>query len=211
MNSPTNSGPAAHAAGPAPYATLFVCTGNIARSASAELLARQRSPEDSRLVFASAGTAAVVGSPVAEEVGAELRERGVPFGEHRAQQLTGEMIRHADIVLAMEGHHRQWILDEWPAAVGKTFLLKHAARNLSAAHAPVSGMTDPAVWLRSHAAAAARGRHRRSLSQGKRSRPPGRHGDSGRDRRAAPRAPPLGGRHRTLIVTRAVAGRGLSG
>lgn len=153
MNSPTNSGPAAHAAGPAPYATLFVCTGNIARSASAELLARHRSPEDSRLVFASAGTAAVVGSPVAEEVGAELRERGVPFGEHRAQQLTGEMIRHADIVLAMEGHHRQWILDEWPAAVGKTFLLKHAARNLSAAHAPVSGMTDPAVWLRSHAAA----------------------------------------------------------
>lgn len=150
MNRLTNSGSAAHAAGPTPYAVLFVCTGNIARSASAELISRNRSPENSRLVFASAGTAAVVGSPVAEEVAVELRARGVPCDGHRAQQLTGEMVRHADLVLAMEGHHRQWILDEWPGAVGKTFLLKHAARNLRAADGPATGTEDPAVWLRSH-------------------------------------------------------------
>ncbi|WP_085528662.1 hypothetical protein [Kocuria massiliensis] len=139
---------------PTPFGVLFVCTGNIARSASSELIARHRCESSPQLEFASAGTAAVVGSPVAPEMGAELERRGVPFDGHRGQQLVGDMVRHADIVLVMETHHRQWILDEWPGAVGTTFLLKHAARELAAGFDPASAPVDPAAWLRTYSSKA---------------------------------------------------------
>lgn len=139
-----------HASGRAPYAVLFVCTGNIARSASAEILARMHSPQDSSLVFASAGTAAVVGSGVAPDVDSELELRGARIERHRAQQLTRHMVDGADLVLAMEPHHRAWILDEWPVAAQKTHLLKHVAMHLP--QAPVSGTeSDPAQWMRRNA------------------------------------------------------------
>lgn len=166
---------AAHARSRAPYAVLFVCTGNIARSAAAEIIAAASVPPGSGLEFAGAGTGAVVGSGVASEVQQALVRRGLDVSRHRAQQLTGEMVRGADLVLAMEPEHRRWILDEWPQAVSRTFLLGQAARLLperptsgpasagtesagrESAGTPTSGppghggtRPDPAEWLRHH-------------------------------------------------------------
>lgn len=161
---------AAHARSRAPYAVLFVCTGNIARSAAAQIIAAASVPPRSGLEFAGAGTGAVVGSGVASEVRRALVRRGLDVSEHRAQQLTGGMVRGADLVLTMEPEHRRWILDEWPQAVSRTFLLGQAARLLperpasggTSAGAPEAGMPtsgpaghggarpDPAEWLRHH-------------------------------------------------------------
>lgn len=60
--------PADAPASQAPYRVLFVCQGNIARSAAAEAMARASCPTASGLEFSSAGTGAVVGHGVAREV-----------------------------------------------------------------------------------------------------------------------------------------------
>lgn len=51
--------------------------------------------------------------------------KDIDLSAHRAKQLTLEHLRQADLVLVMEKHHRQAVLDLDPTARGKTFLLGH--------------------------------------------------------------------------------------
>ena len=113
---------------------LFVCTGNICRSAFAERLA-VRLVEDLPAghpargwEFASAGISGLGGSPMCPEMAAELTARGGSADGFVAQQLTGAMARSADLILALEPVHRAWVIDEWPALIRRTWLLGQAAR-----------------------------------------------------------------------------------
>lgn len=107
---------------------LFVCTGNIARSASAQYIAEQLSDADSGWTFDSAGTGAVVGSGVAPFIDAELESRGVKFHNHRAKQITAALLEESALVLVMEKEHLNWIVREWPQHRSKIHLLKQMAR-----------------------------------------------------------------------------------
>jgi len=95
---------------------LTVCVGNICRSPVAEALLRSRLP--GRKVW-SAGLHAVVGH------GAEATARdiaalhGLDLSAHRAQQITGWMCKHADLVLVMEAGHQQELERNYPLARGK--------------------------------------------------------------------------------------------
>lgn len=155
------SGRAAHARS-APFALLFVCQGNVARSPAAQLLAARRlaaaSDAGAGIETASAGTGALVGAGIAPEIGTELAERGVDASGHRAQQLGAGLLRAADLVLVMEAEHRRWILEEWPGAVRSVFLLGTAARVLGAQRSspatpvdagtlPPHGAGDPTTGL----------------------------------------------------------------
>ncbi|WP_179229173.1 dTDP-4-dehydrorhamnose 3,5-epimerase family protein [Parenemella sanctibonifatiensis] len=128
--------PVAQAAAPAPdptrpYRVLFVCTANICRSAYADVAARHLSPEG--LHFSSAGTQALVDQPVDPPMAAHLAvpETGQ---QHRARQLTRHLVDEADLVLTMAADHRRHILDDWPTAAPKVYVIGHAAREL--AHLP---------------------------------------------------------------------------
>ena len=106
---------------------LIVCTGNICRSPAAAYLFRQRlgkTPSWAGQV-ASAGIDALVGQGADETVQAVMSAQGIDLSAHRATQLTLEHLRQADLVLVMEKHQRQAILDMDPTARGKTFLLGH--------------------------------------------------------------------------------------
>lgn len=107
---------------------LFVCTGNIARSASAQYLAAQLSDPVSGWTFDSAGTGAVVGSGLAPHLDYELEKRGIDHSSHSAKQIDGKILADAALVLVMEEEHRNWILREWPQYRPKVHLLKHMAR-----------------------------------------------------------------------------------
>lgn len=106
---------------------LFVCTGNIARSASAQYIATQLAGETT-WTFDSAGIGAVVGAPVAEHIDAELDRRGVNHTGHRAKQLTEDMVASSALVLCMEKEHLDWIVREWPKYRSRVHLLKQMAR-----------------------------------------------------------------------------------
>ncbi|GLQ51930.1 hypothetical protein GCM10010872_33790 [Dyella flava] len=52
-----------------------------------------------------------------------LREHGIDAATHRARQLEPEMLREADLVLAMERRHLNAASQLAPEASGKLFLL----------------------------------------------------------------------------------------
>lgn len=108
---------------------LFVCTANICRSAYAEFHSRSVAPG---VRFSSAGTHALVGSPM-DPVMARLLPEAVDPSDHRGRQLTRQVAEEADLIIALSAEHRRYILDEWPRLAKRTFLVGHAARELAAA------------------------------------------------------------------------------
>lgn len=132
---------------------LFVCTGNICRSPFAERLAAHLAAAlppghpSRELSFASAGVGALTGHPMDEDMAAELTARGGNPAGFAARQLSGAVAREADLILALEPHHRQYVLEEWPALVRRTLLLGQAARVLPALR---SDGVAPLDALRSH-------------------------------------------------------------
>ena len=86
---------------------LFVCTGNICRSPMAEALARKLLLERGRadIVVASAGTSAGEGSPASEGAYLVGLEKGLDLADHAASFLTREIVKRADLILAMSQHH----------------------------------------------------------------------------------------------------------
>jgi len=111
-----------------PYRVLFVCTGNISRSAYAEAAARARTPAS--LAFSSAGTHALVGHPI-DPAMVNFTPDPKMATRHRARQLSRGILVNSDLVLAMEREHRRYLLDEWPDQSRKVFVLGHAARELA--------------------------------------------------------------------------------
>ncbi len=112
---------------------LFVCTGNTCRSPMAELLMRGRLAsrlkcnleelEQRGVLVASAGVAAAPGGgPTAEAVEA-MRDEGLDLSQHESQPLTEQLVRHADRILTMTASQRQMVVDRWPDAAGRTFVL----------------------------------------------------------------------------------------
>ena len=84
---------------------LFVCTGNIFRSLTAEYALRELLPADSPIVVSSAGTEDFphVVKPVVWEY---LLRRGLDVRRHSRRTLTEEMLAQTDRVIAMSTEHR---------------------------------------------------------------------------------------------------------
>ncbi len=107
---------------------LFVCTGNICRSAMAEhllrLLAAERGLE---MEVRSCGTAAEGWYEVPAVVRRLLAGEGVPEFEHKARLATRDALRWADDVLVMTARHQDDLLERFPEFSGKVRLLRDAA------------------------------------------------------------------------------------
>ena len=105
---------------------LFVCFGNIMRSAMAEFVMRQALHEagaERQVRIVSAGLHATAGReahPWAQEAAAGL---GISLAEHRAKPLTMEMVAQADCVLAMDFQNKAELLTLYPEAREKIFML----------------------------------------------------------------------------------------
>lgn len=136
--------------GTGPYRVLFVCTANICRSAYADVVARGRNIPG--LQFGSAGTHALVGQPIDPPMSNQVNIGDE--NQHRAQQLSYELVDSADLILAMGAEHRRYILDEWPSAARKTFVIGHAAREINAM--PEGSLDDVVQHLWGHRSTSAR-------------------------------------------------------
>jgi len=73
---------------------------------------------------ASAGMLAVEGMSPSREALRLLQREGLDMSTHMARALTDDMIRAADLILAMEQVHLEDILRRVPEARGKVSLLK---------------------------------------------------------------------------------------
>ena len=109
-------------------AILCVCTGNVCRSPAAErMLARALGPS---VQVSSAGTYALVGQPFSPPMDRFVLEGGGDPAGFKAQQLSAEHLRRADLILGMTREHRAAAADLVPAAVRRSFTLREYARLL---------------------------------------------------------------------------------
>ena len=116
---------------------LFVCTGNTCRSPMAEAIARkiaiERGLTDVEAI--SAGTSANDGSPASDGSLLIGLERNMDLGSHRSQTLSRELVRGADLILAMGPHHLERI--EALGGSGHAYLLSDYASH-GASMRPIS-------------------------------------------------------------------------
>ncbi len=105
---------------------LFVCTGNTCRSPMAAGLLRHLLAEESegdKFVIESAGLAAWPGAPAAGQAVEVAAGEGIDLGQHRARQLTAEMVAAATMIITMTAEHRDAVLALTPEAEDKVFTL----------------------------------------------------------------------------------------
>ncbi len=106
---------------------LFVCTGNICRSAMAEAFARDLLASRNGgcdVSISSAGLDADEGQAPPDEVVEVMRDLGLEVSGHRAKRLCEDDIEASDLILAMAMHNSSRLLTRHQEAVGKVFTLK---------------------------------------------------------------------------------------
>lgn len=104
---------------------IFVCTGNICRSPTAEGILRHRleASENGHIHVASMGTHGLAGAPASELAQEVCQDHGVDISEHRSRGLVGEEIQEADLILCMEPAHRKFIQTFFPWQKDRVALL----------------------------------------------------------------------------------------
>lgn len=117
---------------------LFVCTGNLCRSAIAEQLATVwlhtcGCLRDDEVRITSAGLRATDGHPMDPRSAAALAELGGNPADFRSQRLTSELAADANLVLTMTRSHRRSVLELAPRGLRRTFTLTEAAELLRSA------------------------------------------------------------------------------
>jgi protein-tyrosine phosphatase len=91
---------------------LFVCTGNIFRSVTAEYALKTHLGSDTSHVISSAGIEAKP-QLMHAWVLTRLREKGADLSRHVPRQLTKEVVDCADLVIAMGRNHQTFIREQF--------------------------------------------------------------------------------------------------
>ncbi|MDO5727420.1 MAG: hypothetical protein Q4Q03_05815, partial [Bowdeniella nasicola] len=130
------------------YDVLFVCTGNICRSAYADLRLAQRRPD---LRVGSAGIGALSGHDIDRPM-RDYLPADISWPPHEARQATTPILQSSSLILAMEDVHVAWIIETVPAVATRTFTLRQLARLLQ--EQPPDAPTSAGELARRYAKAA---------------------------------------------------------
>lgn len=109
---------------------LFVCTGNTCRSSMAEGLLKDliiKKGLQDKIKVESAGVFAVSGGPASPQAIEAMKRQSIDISNHRARQLTKDIIDKADLILAMTNNHKRAIISMNKDAADKTFTLTEYA------------------------------------------------------------------------------------
>lgn len=100
---------------------LFVCTGNTCRSPmAAGLMNKIAIEEDLDVRIESAGLFAAEGSPASDEAIEAMKKYDVDLSDHRAKQITPELIEKSDVILTMTAAQKMLLAE---VAADKTYTL----------------------------------------------------------------------------------------
>jgi protein-tyrosine-phosphatase len=108
---------------------LFVCTGNTCRSPMAEALLRRSAEQRGMAVeVRSVGVAAWPNLPMSNNAKKVLAAKGIDAESFRSSEVTQAAVDWADMILTMTTQHKRNMLEMFPDAVDKTFVLQEWAQ-----------------------------------------------------------------------------------
>jgi tRNA threonylcarbamoyl adenosine modification protein (Sua5/YciO/YrdC/YwlC family) len=103
---------------------LFVCTGNSCRSVMAKaLLEKEARDKGKDLKVIAGGVGAMPGMGASKQTQELLTAEGIDVSAHKAQTLTPDMIKEADLIFVMEQFHKGIVLEKVLEAKDKVYLL----------------------------------------------------------------------------------------
>ena len=105
---------------------VFVCWGNIMRSAMAEFLMRRalrNAGLAEQVQIKSAGLHATPGHEAHPWAQAASEKLGISLSQHHAKLLTREMVEAADCIFAMDFQNKAELLNLYPAFREKVYML----------------------------------------------------------------------------------------
>ena len=106
---------------------MFICTGNICRSAMAEWLLKKKLEEKNRndIEVYSCGIYAENGDvPTYEAKRVMKEEYGIDMSKHRATNIRNSKIKEMDLILCATSSHKIAVLNMYPELEGKVFTMK---------------------------------------------------------------------------------------
>ena len=101
---------------------LFLCYGNINRSALAHILA-EKLYLDSQVRMASAGFHLVAGRQIDPNMLHIAAQHGIDLSSHRSKTITPELLQEADVIFVMVREQYFYMKQEYPESLAKVFLL----------------------------------------------------------------------------------------
>ena len=121
---------------------LFVCTANRFRSPLAEGIFKKALADQEKekttpwnigkkqdWVVGSAGTWAIPGQPALPYVVEAASQLGIDLSSHYAERVSEPLLASYDLVLVMQGSHRQLLLDAFPHFWEKIYLLSQVVND----------------------------------------------------------------------------------
>lgn len=104
---------------------MFICTGNICRSAMAHKLLQEKAKENNKNINVySCGLFAENGDYPTNQAIKVMREKGIDLSLHRATNIRNSNIEDMDIILCATVAHKNHVINMYPELKEKVYTIK---------------------------------------------------------------------------------------
>lgn len=108
---------------------MFICTGNICRSAMAEgILKKVAKDKNLNIEVYSCGIYAEDGNYATYNAVEASKYYDVDISKHRATNIRNSKIQEMDVILCATESHKQIVLHVYPNLMGKVYTMKEYAK-----------------------------------------------------------------------------------
>lgn len=108
---------------------MFVCTGNICRSAMAEVIFKKMAEEKNKNIEVySCGTTAYTGDWSTEDAIEVMKEYQIDLKKHRATNIRESKIEEMDLILCATRTHKYSVINSYPQLKEKVYTIKEYAQ-----------------------------------------------------------------------------------
>jgi len=107
---------------------MFICTGNICRSAMAHVMLEDKAKKQNKdIQVYSCGVYAQNGDISTEEAIETMEEYQIDLKKHRATNIRSSKIEDMDVILCATTAHKDNVLNMYPDLEGKVYTMKEYA------------------------------------------------------------------------------------
>jgi len=108
---------------------MFICTGNICRSAMAHVMLEDKAKKQNKdIQVYSCGVYAQNGDISTEEAIETMEEYQIDLKKHRATNIRSSKIEDMDVILCATTAHKNNVINMYPKLSNKVFTMKEYAR-----------------------------------------------------------------------------------